>query len=231
MPVPTDMVGDRIGPIRHEVDTRWIMAYAAALGDTQDCYFDTRRASGIVAHPMFAVCPEWPVIVQGRELADKWGITPEETRQSVHATHDLTVHRLPKPGDVLDTHLTYTGVENKSPGAYTTMRIETFFDANGDRSQHIKAGCTWGVPAEGDDRPAQDDPAVPELGPLPTKSSSRVAGSCGPGSCSYLYRIGKNLEPHTHRCVRSRGRWFTSNHSARNSYLGTRRQRHHLHSC
>ena len=55
MPVPTDMVGDRIGPIRHEVDARWIMAYAAALGDTQDCYFDTRRASGIVAHPMFAV--------------------------------------------------------------------------------------------------------------------------------------------------------------------------------
>ena len=43
MPVPTDMVGDRIGPIRHEVDARWIMAYAAALGDTQDCYFDTRR--------------------------------------------------------------------------------------------------------------------------------------------------------------------------------------------
>ncbi|HAE54350.1 MAG TPA: hypothetical protein DEB59_05385 [Acidimicrobiaceae bacterium] len=174
MPVPTDMVGDRIGPIRHEVDARWIMAYAAALGDTQDCYFDTRRASGIVAHPMFAVCPEWPVIVQGRELADKWGITPEETRQSVHATHDLTVHRLAKPGDILDTHLSYTGVENKSPGAYTTMRIETF-DANGDRvfTTH-QGGMYLGVPAEGDDRPAQDDPAVPELGPLPTKALAEL---------------------------------------------------------
>ena len=94
------MVGDQIGPLRHEVDARWIMAYAASLGDTQDCYFDTRRAEGIVAHPMFAVCPEWSVIVQGRELADKWGITAEETRQSVHATHDLVIHRLAKPNSL-----------------------------------------------------------------------------------------------------------------------------------
>ena len=182
MPVPTDMVGDQIGPIRHEVDARWIMAYAAALGDTQDCYFDTRRESGIVAHPMFAVCPEWPVIVQGRELADKWGITPEETRQSVHATHDLTVHRLPKPGDVLDTHLTYTGVENKSPGAYTTMRIETF-DADGNPvfTPH-QGGMYLGVPAEGDDRPAQDDPVVPELGPLPTNPVAEVPVAVAQGA-------------------------------------------------
>ena len=77
MPVPTDMVGDKLGPIKHEVDARWTMAYSAALGDTQACYFDTRRNGGVVAHPMFAVCPEWPVIVQSRDLADKWGITPE----------------------------------------------------------------------------------------------------------------------------------------------------------
>ena len=49
MPVPTDMVGDQIGPITHAVDARWVMAYSAALGDTQDCYFDTRRGNGIVA--------------------------------------------------------------------------------------------------------------------------------------------------------------------------------------
>ena len=47
---------------------------------------------------MFAVCPEWPVIVQGRELANKWGITAEETCQSVHATHDLIIHRLAVTG-------------------------------------------------------------------------------------------------------------------------------------
>ena len=77
MPVPTEMVGDTIGPMTHEVDARWTMAYSASLGDTHPCYFDTLDEGGVVAHPMFPVCPEWPVIVEGRVLADKWGITPE----------------------------------------------------------------------------------------------------------------------------------------------------------
>jgi len=174
MPVPTDMVGDQIGPITHAVDARWVMAYSASLGDTQDCYFDTRRDSGIVAHPMFAVCPEWPVIVEGRELADKWGITPEETRQSVHATHDLVVHRLARPGDVLETRLTYTGVENKSPGAYTTMKLETFDAAGHPVFTTYQGGMYLGVPAEGEDRPAQDTPEIPDLGALPDEPLAEI---------------------------------------------------------
>ena len=174
MPIPTDMVGDQIGPLKHEVDARWVMAYSAALGDTQDCYFNTNRENGIVAHPMFAVCPEWPVIVQGRDLADKWGITPEETRQSVHATHDLVIHRLARPGDVLQTRLTYTGVEDKSPGAYTTLKLETFDAEDQPVFTTYQGGMYLGVPAKGDDRPAQDTPDVPDLGPLPDKPLTEI---------------------------------------------------------
>jgi acyl dehydratase len=150
------------------------MAYSAALGDTQDCYFNTSRENGIVAHPMFAVCPEWPVIVQGRDLADKWGITPEETRQSVHATHDLVIHRLARPGDVLQTRLTYTGVENKSPGAYTTMKLETSDAEDQPVFTTYQGGMYLGVPTEGDDRPARDTPDVPDLGPLPDKPLTEI---------------------------------------------------------
>lgn len=174
MPIPTDMVGDQIGPLKHEVDARWVMAYSAALGDTQDCYFNTNRENGIVAHPMFAVCPEWPVIVQGRDLADKWGITPEETRQSVHATHDLVIHRLARPGDVLQTRLTYTGIENKSPGAYTTMKLETSDADDQPVFTTYQGGMYLGVPTEGDDRPARDTPDVPDLGPLPDKPLTEI---------------------------------------------------------
>ena len=174
MPIPTDMVGDQIGPLKHEVDARWVMAYSAALGDTQDCYFNTSRENGIVAHPMFAVCPEWPVIVQGRDLADKWGITPEETRQSVHATHDLVIHRLARPGDVLQTRLTYTGVEDKSPGAYTTMKLETSDADDQPVFTTYQGGMYLGVPTEGDDRPARDTPDVPDLGPLPDKPLTEI---------------------------------------------------------
>ncbi|MED5553003.1 MAG: MaoC/PaaZ C-terminal domain-containing protein [Actinomycetota bacterium] len=174
MPVPTAIVGDEIGPIKHEVDARWTMAYAAALGDTHECYFDTRRNGGVVAHPMFAVCPEWPVIVQSRDLADKWGITPEETRQSVHATHDLTIHRLARPGDVLSTRLTYTGVENKRPGAYSTTKLETV-DAEGREvfTTH-QGGIYLGIPTVGEDRPDVSAPPIPELGVVPEEPMAEI---------------------------------------------------------
>ena len=155
MPVPTDMVGDSISPLIHEVDARWTMAYAASLGDTHDCYFDTTAPGGVVAHPMFAVCPEWPVIVEGRELSDRWGISADEARQSVHATHDLTIHRLARPGDVLTTSLTYTGVEQRKPGAFATMRLETI-DAAGELVATTEQGGMYlGVPTTGEDRPAE----------------------------------------------------------------------------
>lgn len=167
MPIPTTMVGDTIGPMVHEVDARWTMAYAASLGDTQDCYFDTRRPGGVVAHPMFAVCPEWPVIVQGRDIADKWGITPQETRQSVHATHDLTIHRLARPGDVLSTSLTYVGVEHKKPGAYATMRMETVDQNGAPVATTEQGGMYLGVPTAGPDSPAPANPVSLDWGDDP----------------------------------------------------------------
>ncbi len=174
MPVPTDMVGDQIGPIKHEVDARWTMAYSAALGDTHECYFDTRRNGGVVAHPMFAVCPEWPVIVQSRDLADKWGITPEETRQSVHATHDLTIHCLARPGDVLSTRLTCTGVENKRPGAYSTTKLETVDGEGQEVFTTHQGGIYLGIPAVGEDQPDVSAPAIPELGVAPEEPIAEI---------------------------------------------------------
>ena len=174
MPVPTDTVGDQIGPIKHEVDARWTMAYSAALGDTHECYFDTRRNGGVVAHPMFAVCPEWPVIVQSRDLADKWGITPEETRQSVHATHDLTIHRLARPGDVLSTRLTCTGVENKRPGAYSTTKLETVDGEGQEVFTTHQGGIYLGIPAVGEDQPDVSAPAIPELGVAPEEPIAEI---------------------------------------------------------
>jgi len=57
MPIPSDMVGDSIGPLIHHIDERWIMAYAASLGDTEDCYFNTRSQNHIVAHPSSLCAP------------------------------------------------------------------------------------------------------------------------------------------------------------------------------
>ena len=44
------------------------MAYAAALGDVHAEYLDTTRPEGVIGHPIFPVCYEWPLAVELRDL-------------------------------------------------------------------------------------------------------------------------------------------------------------------
>lgn len=158
MAIPTDLVGTGVDAVEHRVDERWTMAYAASLGETSPCYFDTTSPNGVVAHPMFAVCPEWPVIVAGRQDMEQAGVPLAEVRTGVHATHDTTIHRLVRPGDVLSTSLRTVGVVNIKPGAMSTVRLETV-DANGiPVATTSQNGIYLGVPTDGLDRP---DPAPP----------------------------------------------------------------------
>ena len=67
MPLDARMVGASTRSFTHDVDARWIMAYAAGLGDQNPVYLDTTRGP-VHAHPVFPVCLEWPVILASREL-------------------------------------------------------------------------------------------------------------------------------------------------------------------
>ena len=202
MPVPTDMVGETIGPITHDVDARWTMAYAASLGDTHDCYYDTLADDGVVAHPMFVVCPEWPVIVAGRDVSDRWGISPDEIRRSVHATHDLTVHRLVRPGDRLTTNLTYTGVEQRKPGSFQTLRIDTV-DTDGELvATTYQGGMYLGVQTEGPDCPDAEAPAEPEFGDLPAEPMAEIAVPVAHGAAHTYTECARIWNPiHTDAAV------------------------------
>ena len=158
MAIPTALVGMSVDALEHRVDERWTMAYAAALGDHRPEYFDTTRPDGIVAHPLFAVCPEWPVIVSSRSLSEELGIPHREVITSVHATHDVVVHRLVRPGDVLTTSLEIVGLVDKKPGAMSSTRLRTV-DADGQPvATTTQAGIYLGVPADGDAAPDPDPP-------------------------------------------------------------------------
>lgn len=159
MPVPAALLDMAVEPTVHVVDERWTMAYAAALGDLSERYFDTTRLEGIVAHPLFAVCPEWDVIVASRSMSEHLGMTPAEVLTGVHATHDVTVHRMIRPGDLLTTSLAIVGITDISPGARVTTRLTTV-DADGrpvaTTTQHA---IYLRTPTDGVDRP---DPSPPD---------------------------------------------------------------------
>lgn len=102
------------------------MAYAAALGEFAPCYMDTRDAEHFLAHPMFPVCFEWPVVSTVRLE----GVTLAEARRGVHASHDLVIARPIHPPERLTTRATVASVRRTSAGAHQVTRLETI-DAGG----------------------------------------------------------------------------------------------------
>jgi acyl dehydratase len=124
MPLESSIVGITGAPIVSEIDSRWTMAYAAALGDAMPCYMDTNRT--VLAHPMFPVCFEWPVQVAMRAQFEKSStLTRDEAMRAVHATHDTVLYRPIRPPERLTTQLTVVGVQRLTPGAYMVTRLDT----------------------------------------------------------------------------------------------------------
>ena len=102
MPFHTELVGSSTEPWTHDVDARWVMAYAASLNDLNSRYMDT-AAHRVIAHPVFPVCLEWPVILNTRKIAGSHSLTPSEVARGVHAGHDLHIFRPIRAGDRLTT--------------------------------------------------------------------------------------------------------------------------------
>ncbi|HEY7252682.1 MAG TPA: MaoC/PaaZ C-terminal domain-containing protein [Methylomirabilota bacterium] len=121
MHIPASIVGTKAGPREQEIDARWLMAYAAALGEDAPECFDTTRPAGILAHPLFPVCYEWPLALDLRAKA----LSDEIAVRGVHATHRVVLHRPPRAGDRLSTTATVAALERRAPGAYMVLRMET----------------------------------------------------------------------------------------------------------
>jgi hypothetical protein len=64
--IRADIVGHETGSRQATIDARWLMAYAAASGARHPRFFDTTVPGGPPAHPLFAVCYEWPLLVDLR---------------------------------------------------------------------------------------------------------------------------------------------------------------------
>ncbi|MBI3245259.1 MAG: MaoC family dehydratase N-terminal domain-containing protein [Deltaproteobacteria bacterium] len=161
MPLNASTVGTSAEPVVHDIDERWLMSYAAGLGETLPCYLDTVRPGNVIAHPLFPVCFEWPAVVGMRTSAGASGLTHDEAIRSVHATHDLVIHRGPRPGDRLTTRATIVGVERRKPGAFQVMRLDTVDAAGLPVCTTWQGGLFRDVAVVGEDRFATDAPPAP----------------------------------------------------------------------
>jgi len=128
------------------------MAYAAALDDLLPCYMDTSAPARLLAHPLFPVCFEWPVFLSMRQpLAS--GLTPEEARRAVHATHDVTIHRRIRPPAKLITRATIVAIERRKPGAFQLTKLETTEESGAPVCISMYGTIYRGVEVVGDSKP------------------------------------------------------------------------------
>jgi acyl dehydratase len=161
MPLQSSIVGTAGAPLVSEIESRWTMAYAAALGDAIPCYMDTTRR--VIAHPMFPVCFEWPVQVAMRAQCEKIaGLARDEAMRGVHATHDVVLHRAIRPPERLTTQLTVAGVERRKPGAYMVTRLDTVDEAGKPVCTSWYGAIYRGVEVTGPDLPPKMPPEPAE---------------------------------------------------------------------
>ncbi len=201
MPIPAALLDLNVEPVVHDVTDRWTMAYAAALGDDSERYFDTTRPDGIVAHPLFSVCPEWAAIVASRSESEQIGMTHAEVLTGVHATHDVMIHRLVRPGDRLTTHLAIVGLTDISPGAKATTLLSTVDEDENPVMTTVQDAIYLGVPTDGVDHP---DPAPPPpVGAAPrTGDPTSISVDLAAGAAHVYTECARIWNPiHTDRVV------------------------------
>lgn len=139
------IVGTDVGPLTAEVDARWLMAYAAGLGETHARYYDT-RANGLAVHPLFPVCYEWPVALALRAKTIEDALAP----LSVHATHHLIVHRPPRDGDRLLTSARVVAVIPRRSGTLVVSRFTTVDERGAPVTTTDYGSLYRGVPCDGE---------------------------------------------------------------------------------
>ena len=115
------IAGLQVGPTAVSVDARWLMAYAAALGETDPRYYDTLAPGGPAAQPLFPVSYEWPLVQALRAKAMDEAVA----RRGVHAFHNLVLHRPPRAGDSLRATARVARVQRVRAGTLIVFRLTT----------------------------------------------------------------------------------------------------------
>lgn len=166
MPLSAKAIGTQTDFIEHQTDLRWLMAYAASLGDLNPQYLDTTGPT--IAHPVFPVCLEWPAILATRQLAQMTGLTDAEAAKGVHASHDLHLYRPIVAGETLRTQTTVIDARAIRPGAAFVMRLDTLDSRDELVCRTYQTSIYRGVAVESDVHTSvmEQSPAWPTSGQL-----------------------------------------------------------------
>lgn len=114
--------GDGLTSVEHTVHERYLRAFAAGVGDLSPALFDLDSPAGIVAHPVYPVCLEWPLILAG---PPGLGLDDDAVHAGLHVSHEIAWTRPIRPGDSLRTTLRVETLQQRSAGVLAVFAFAT----------------------------------------------------------------------------------------------------------
>ncbi len=196
MPISAAIAGRTLGPREVTLSARRIMAFAAGTDDRNPRHFDD-TAGPPLAPPLLAVSLEWPLLVALR--AELPGTAAQELRRGVHASHDVTIHRLPAAGETLRSTATVVALDRRPSGAGLLTRLDTVDAAGRPLWTTFNGGVYRGVELLGEPVRLDAPPPLPD-GPADGGFSAAIAV---PWNAAHVYtECAEIWNPiHTERAV------------------------------
>ena len=106
-----------------QIDERWSLAFAVAVGETQPQYTDLSHPGGIVCHPVFPVCIEWPLMMTSPPGAE---LSIQTHRLGLHVAHSIELHSELRPGQAVRTAAGVYLAERRTNATLIGIEFRTF---------------------------------------------------------------------------------------------------------
>jgi len=136
MPLNQACVGKTYAAVTTEVSREAIEKYARAYNDDNPGFFDSNRAGGIVAPPLFGVVVTWPSLVNA--------VTDSELHADLlrllHGEQEMEFFNPIRPGDKITSTAKIASIETRPTGEALTIELDAI-DETRERKVRILFGA------------------------------------------------------------------------------------------
>lgn len=141
------------------LDSRFTMAYAAGINDSNPAYFDDLSPGGLRVHPGICFSLQWASRFRPVQKPN-----PRAAPYGVHASTDLLTHRPFRPGEAITTQGRVVQKRQLGPGVYNVEHYRMTASDGELVADLYYNGITRGATLDGPDVVVADEPAWPAFG-------------------------------------------------------------------